>query len=157
MPIHRYSFPTRIHFGPGALDLLPGALSEAHRTRPLIVTDRGLAALLPVTRARSLLEQAGLSVCVFSGVWGNPVKSQVMEGVRCFREHDADAIVAVGGGAAIDVAKAIALMVHHPGDLFDYEDETPGARSIDQEIPYYVAVPTTAGTGSEVGDRKSVV
>ena len=66
------------------------------------------------------------------------------------------AIVGLGGGAALDVAKAIALMAHHPGDLFDYEDDKPGARPIDQEIPYWVALPTTAGTGSEVG-RSAVV
>jgi alcohol dehydrogenase class IV len=89
-------------------------------------------------------------------VWGNPVKSQVGAGVAAYKAHKADAIVAIGGGAAIDVAKAIALMVNHPGDLFDYEDDKPGARPIDQEIPYYVAIPTTAGTGSEVG-RSTVV
>jgi len=93
---------------------------------------------------------------VFSGIWGNPVKSQVTAGVSAFNAHRADAIVALGGGAAIDVAKAIALMIHHPGDLFDYEDDKPGARPIDQKIPVYVAIPTTAGTGSEVG-RSAVV
>src|SRR5204862_486427 len=101
-------------------------------------------------------EDAGLAGAVFSGVWGNPVKSQVSAGVEAYRAHGADAIVAVGGGAAIDVAKAIALMVHHPGDLFDYEDEKPGARPIDQEIPTFMTVPTTAGTGSEVG-RSTVI
>ena len=93
---------------------------------------------------------------MFAGVWGNPIESQVTAGVAAYRAHAADAIVAVGGGAAIDVAKAIALMVHHPGDLFDYEDEKPGARPIDQEIPTFMAVPTTAGTGSEVG-RSTVI
>jgi alcohol dehydrogenase class IV len=93
---------------------------------------------------------------VFSGIWGNPVKSQVLAGVDAFRAHRADSIVGLGGGAALDVAKAILVMVNHPGDLFDYEDDKPGARPIDREIPYWVSVPTTAGTGSEVG-RSSVV
>ena len=156
MAIHQYNFPTRVHFGAGAVKLLPTALKELGVTRPLIVTDRGLAPLAPVTGTRDLLAQAGLPVEVFSGIWGNPVKSQVTAGVAAFNAHRADAIVALGGGAAIDVAKAIALMIHHPGDLFDYEDDKPGARPIDQRIPVYVAIPTTAGTGSEVG-RSAVV
>src|SRR6185436_4495339 len=83
-------------------------------------------------------------------------KSQVEAGVAAYRAHRADGIVGVGGGAALDVSKAIALMAHHPGDLFDYEDERPGARPIDREIPPWVGVPTTAGTGSEVG-RSAVI
>lgn len=154
--IAQYNFPTRIQFGPGAVALLPGALSEAGLRRPLVVTDRGLAGLPPLAETVERLRTAGLEPAVFSGVWGNPVKSQVNAGVAAFRDHGADAIVALGGGAAIDVAKAIALMVHHPGDLFDYEDGKPDARPIDREIPHYVAIPTTAGTGSEVG-RSTVV
>ena len=73
-----------------------------------------------------------------------------------YRAHNADAIVALGGGAAIDVAKALCLMVHHPGDLFDYEDGKAGARPIDRELPPFIAIPTTAGTGSEVG-RSTVI
>lgn len=156
MAISNYNFPTRIHFGSGAVKLLPAALKELGVSRPLIVTDRLLAPLPPVTGTRDLLAQAGLGVEAFSGIWGNPVKSQVTAGVAAYNAHRADAIVALGGGAAIDVAKAIALMIHHPGDLFDYEDDKPGARPIDQPIPVYVAIPTTAGTGSEVG-RSAVV
>jgi hypothetical protein len=156
MPIHQYNFPTRIHFGSGAVRLLPDALRELGAARPLIVTDRGLAPLPPVASTRDLLAGAGLAVDVFAGIWGNPVKSQVTAGVAAFAAHRADAIVALGGGAAIDVAKAIALMIHHPGDLFDYEDDKPGARPIDQKLPVYVAIPTTAGTGSEVG-RSTVI
>lgn len=156
MTIYQYNFPTLVHFGPGSVRLLPEALREAGKQRPLIVTDRGLAALPPVTDTQALLAGAGLEPAVFSGVFGNPVKSQVLGGVDAFRQHRADAIVGLGGGAALDVAKAIALMVHHPGDLFDYEDEKPGARPIDREIPWWAGVPTTAGTGSEVG-RSTVV
>jgi alcohol dehydrogenase class IV len=154
--IHQFNFPTRIQYGSGAIKLLPDALKVAGRKRPLVVTDKGLAPLPPVTDSARLLEEAGLAVAVFSGIWGNPVKSQVTAGVAAFREHNADAIVAIGGGAAIDVAKAIALMAHHPGDLFDYEDGKPDARPMDRELPTFVSVPTTAGTGSEVG-RSTVV
>jgi alcohol dehydrogenase class IV len=154
--IYQYNFPTRIQYGPGAVKLLPDALKVAGRKRPLVVTDKGLAPLPPATGTAKLLEEAGLAVAVFSGIWGNPVKSQVQAGVDAFHAHNADAIVALGGGAAIDVAKAIALMAHHPGDLFDYEDGKPDARPMDKELPYYVSVATTAGTGSEVG-RSTVV
>jgi hypothetical protein len=156
MAIHRYNFPTQIHFGPGAVGLLPAALAELGAKRPLLVTDRGLASLGPITGTKKVLGDAGLETAIFSEVWGNPVKSQVTAGVAAYRAHQADAIVAVGGGAAIDVGKAIALMVHHPGDLFEYEDGKPGARPIDQRIPAFLTVPTTAGTGSEVG-RSTVV
>ncbi|HEY8926458.1 MAG TPA: iron-containing alcohol dehydrogenase [Polyangia bacterium] len=156
MAIHHYNFPTRIAFGSGAIALLPAALKELGAARPLIVTDRGLATLPVVTGTNDLLVAAGLASSVFAGVFGNPVKSQVTAGVAAFRAHRADAIVALGGGAAIDVAKAIAVMIHHPGDLFDYEDEKPGARPIDQPLPIYVSIPTTAGTGSEVG-RSTVI
>ncbi|HXU83696.1 MAG TPA: iron-containing alcohol dehydrogenase [Polyangia bacterium] len=154
--IYQFNYPTRIQYGPGAVKLLPDALKVVGIRRPLIVTDKGLAPLPPVTGTVKLLEEAGLASAVFSGIWGNPVKSQVTAGVEAFRAHNADAIVALGGGAAIDVAKAIAVMVHHPGDLFDYEDDKPDARPMDKEIPYYVAIATTAGTGSEVG-RSTVV
>jgi alcohol dehydrogenase class IV len=156
MSIYQYNFPTVIKFGPGSSKLLPDALKEAGKSRPVIVTDKGLAPLPPVTDSAAGCTKAGLATAVFSGVWGNPVKSQVTAGVAAFKAHKGDAIVAIGGGAAIDVAKAIALMVNHPGDLFDYEDDKPGALPIDKEIPYYVAIPTTAGTGSEVG-RSTVV
>jgi len=156
MTIYQYSFPTRIQYGPGAVGLVGPALKEAGKSRPLIVTDRGLAPLPPVTRTQAKLAAEGLDVAVFSEIWGNPVKSQVMAGVTAFSAHQADCIVGLGGGAALDVAKAILVMVHHPGDLFDYEDEKPGAEPIDRDIPYWVSVPTTAGTGSEVG-RSSVV
>lgn len=156
MTIHQYSFPTRIQYGPGAVKLVGDALREAGKQRPLIVTDRGLAPLEPVTKTRAALSNGGLAVEVFSGIWGNPVKSQVLAGVAAYREHGADCIVGLGGGAALDVAKAILVLIHHPGDLFDYEDEKPGALPLEREIPYWVSVPTTAGTGSEVG-RSTVI
>jgi alcohol dehydrogenase class IV len=156
MAIHGYNFPTRILYGAEAIQLLPGVLKELGSRRPLIVTDRQLAELRPVTGTRKLLDDGGLQPAVFSGIWGNPVKSQVSAGVAAYRAHDADAIIALGGGAAIDVAKAMLVMVHHSGDLFDYEDGKPDARPIDRELPPFLAVPTTAGTGSEVG-RSTVI
>lgn len=156
MSLSRFSFPTDIQFGVGARATVGTRLRAEGVKRPLIVTDRGLAPLAAVTDLQASLAREGFAVIAFSGVWGNPVKSQVLAGVAAFAAHNADSIVGVGGGAALDVAKAIALLVHHPGDLFDYEDDLPGARPFDQPIPFWVAVPTTAGTGSEVG-RSAVI
>jgi alcohol dehydrogenase class IV len=156
MTLHRFSFPTAIVFGAGArLQVVPH-LSERKVTRPLVVTDRALAALPVFTAFMDQFGALGMPAGVFSGVAGNPVVSQVVAGVAAYRAHHADAIVGFGGGAALDVAKAIALMVDHPGELFDYEDGLAGARPIDRDIPYWIALPTTAGTGSEVG-RSAVV
>ncbi len=154
--ISQYSFPTLIDFGNGARRNIAGSLSERGLSKPMIVTDEGLANLPPVEDVRNLLEASQMRVTVFSGVVGNPVKSQVSAGVDAYRASGSDCIVALGGGAPVDVAKAIALMAHHPGDLFDYEDGKEDARVVDLEVPYLVAVPTTAGTGSEVG-RSAVV
>jgi len=156
MAIHQFNFPTRIQFGPGAVSLLPEALAEAGCSRPLVVTDRGLASRPEVRTTEARLAAAGVEAAVFAGVFGNPVKSQVLAGVEAYRQHRADSIVGLGGGAALDVAKAIAMLVHHPGDLFDYEDGKPDARPIDKEIPFWISIPTTAGTGSEVG-RSTVI
>jgi hypothetical protein len=156
MAISRFSFPTTIHFGAGARSLAAPALAAQGRKRPLVVTDKGIAALPMLGELTDLLKKEKLEPAVFSGVWGNPVRSQLAAGVEAFRAHRADSIVGFGGGAALDVAKAIALMATHPGDIFDYEDDKPGALPFDREIPYWIALPTTAGTGSEVG-RSSVI
>lgn len=156
MPVHRFQFPTLIHFGVGARRELGPFLGAQGVARPLFVTDQGLGALPVFDGLVGLAAAAGLQPGRFCGVGGNPVKSQVTAGVAAYRAHRADAIVGVGGGAALDVAKAMALLIEHPGDLFDYEDEKPGARAIDREIPFFVALPTTAGTGSEVG-RSAVI
>jgi alcohol dehydrogenase class IV len=153
--IHRFNFPTLIHFGPGARHETGRFLRELGARRPLVVTDKGLAALPLVGELAEDLKKASLEPAVFSDVAGNPVKSQAEAGARAFHSHRADAIVGLGGGAALDVAKAIAVLARHPGDLFDYEDR-PGARAIDKDVPPWVGLPTTAGTGSEVG-RSAVI
>ena len=152
--VHTYQFPTTIHFGAGARNLLLAQVSVLGLQRPLVVSDRDIAQLLWFPALVESLET--LSVETFSSVWGNPIVSQVETGLAAYREHQADGIVAVGGGAPMDVAKAIALMAHHPGHLFEYEDGRPDGRPVDQPVPPIVAIPTTAGTGSEVG-RSTVI
>lgn len=154
MAIERFSFPTTIHFGAGARKLVAAHLKQEGVSRPLVVTDRGVAALPLLQAFRNDL--AGLEVGVFSEIWGNPVRSQVMQGAAAFNAHRADAVIGLGGGAALDVAKAVALMAHHPGDILEYAWDHPQVRTVTPTLPYFVALPTTAGTGSEVG-RSSVV
>jgi hypothetical protein len=154
--LNRFSFPTLIHFGAGARAEVGPHLAAQGAKRPLVATDRGLAALPLFEELLAALRASGLEPAGFSEVGGNPVKSQVSAGVAAYRAHRADSIVGLGGGAALDVAKAIALMAEHPGDLFDYEDGRPDARPIEGRLPYWVAIPTTAGTGSEVG-RSAVI
>mgnify|MGYP001818858839 CR=1 FL=1 len=156
MSVTTFDFPTSIRFGVGARFEVAAHLAEHGVSRPLVVTDRGVAELEFHRELLDSLSGAALSPASFSEVWGNPVSSQVKAGVAAYRAHDADGIVGLGGGAALDVAKAVALMATHPGELFDYEDEMPGARPIEDRIPWFVAIPTTAGTGSEVG-RSAVI
>ena len=153
---HTFQFPTLIQFGPGVRSEIAAHLRAQGLKRPLVVTDRGLAAL-PIFRGIvEGLQGGGLQTAVFSEVGGNPSKIQVTAGVDAFRAHSADSIVGVGGGAGLDVAKAVALMATHPGDLFEYEDGLAEPRQVDGPLPYWVAVPTTSGTGSEVG-RSAVI
>jgi alcohol dehydrogenase class IV len=154
MSLERFSFPTTIHFGPGARKLVADHLKTQGIKRPLLVTDRGIAAL-PLLGSL-VADLSGLDVAVFSEIFGNPVRSQVMAGATAYKAHKADAVIGVGGGAALDVAKAIALMANHAGDILEYAWDHPQVRAITQTIPWFVALPTTAGTGSEVG-RSAVV
>ena len=154
MAIARFSFPTAIHFGPGASALVADHLKQHGLARPLVVTDRGLAALPVLDGFRARL--AGLQVQVFPGVHGNPTRSQVDEGVAAYRAHRADCVVGFGGGAALDVAKVVAMMAVHEGDVLEYAWDHPQVRPIVHPLPHFVALPTTSGTGSEVG-RSSVI
>jgi alcohol dehydrogenase class IV len=154
MTTSRFAFPTPIHFGAGARKLVAAHLLEQGVERPLIVTDRALATLPLLAEFKSHF--GGLDVAVFDGVFGNPTASQVMAGAAAFKAHRADAVIGFGGGAALDVAKVVALMAVHEGDVIDYVWDQPQVRPFVNPLPYFVALPTTSGTGSEVG-RSSVV
>jgi alcohol dehydrogenase class IV len=156
MSVVQFNFPTVIKYGPGAVGLLPATLREHGVERPLIVTDKGIAQLPPVTGPLQLMRDAGLAVEVFGGVWGNPTVSQAVAGGAAYKAHRADGIVAIGGGAALDVAKCVAVLAHHEGELLAYEAFLPAPWPIDGQVPPIFTVPTTAGTGSEVG-RSAVV
>ncbi|MCE2946193.1 MAG: iron-containing alcohol dehydrogenase [bacterium] len=154
MTITHFSFPTAIAFGAGARKLVAEHLLARGLKRPLIVTDRALAALPVMAEFKSHL--GGLHPAVFDGVHGNPTCAQVMAGAAAFRSHGADCVIGFGGGAALDVAKVVGLMAVHDGDILEYVWDHPDVRPITQPLPWFVALPTTAGTGSEVG-RSAVV
>ncbi|MEO6362522.1 MAG: iron-containing alcohol dehydrogenase, partial [Caldimonas sp.] len=128
MTITRFAFPTTIHFGPGARKLVGPHLQEQGLRRPLIVTDKGLAALPLMAELMADLEAAGLAPKVYGGVFGNPTGSQVMAGAAAYREHAADAVVGIGGGAALDVAKIVGVLATHPGDVMEYVWDHPQVR-----------------------------
>ncbi len=154
MSITSFNFPTPIQFGAGARKLVGPHLLAQGCKRPLVVTDRALGAL-PVM-AEFLTNLQGLEVAVFSGVFGNPTCSQVMDGAAAYKAHGADCVIGFGGGAALDVAKIVGLAAVHEGDILEYVWDHPHVRPIVNPLPYFVALPTTSGTGSEVG-RSSVV
>jgi alcohol dehydrogenase class IV len=154
MTITRFAFPTAIHFGAGARKLVTGHLRDAGCKRPLIVTDRALSRLPVLAEFRTHLRD--LDVTVFDGIHGNPSCAMVMAGAAAFKAHGADCVIGFGGGAALDVAKVVGVMATHDGDVLEYVWDHPQVRPIRNALPHFVALPTTSGTGSEVG-RSAVV
>lgn len=157
LPRGNWNYPTSVRFGAGRIAELPQACAELGLRRPLLVTDRGLADLPVTVRVRAILADAGLPDAFFGGVSGNPAAADVEAGLAAYRAHGCDGVVGFGGGSALDVAKAVGLMVGQTRPLFDFEDRDDWTGRVDPDgmVPV-VAVPTTAGTGSEVG-RASVI
>lgn len=157
LPHSNWNYPTRIWFGDGRLDELAKACGQLGMERPLLVTDRGLAGLDFVQRARDLLTGAGLGDAFHSDVEGNPAGHHVDRGVSLYCENQCDGVIAIGGGSAMDVAKAVALVARQSRPLWDFEDVGDNwKRATAEAIAPVIAIPTTAGTGSEVG-RAAVI
>jgi alcohol dehydrogenase class IV len=154
MSLNSFSFPTAIRFGAGARKEVAAHMLQAGYKRPLLVTDKALAALPVLEEFKSHL--GTLDVAVYSGVAGNPTASQVAQGAAMFKAHGADSVIGFGGGAALDVAKVVGVAATHDGPILEYAWDHPKVRPIDKPLPYFVALPTTAGTGSEVG-RSAVI
>ncbi|MGM0693077.1 MAG: iron-containing alcohol dehydrogenase [Pseudomonadota bacterium] len=152
-----WTYPTAIRFGAGRIKELPEACAEAGMNRPLLVTDRGLADL-PITRAAlDILEAAGLGRRLFAEVDPNPNEQNLAAGVEAFRAGGHDGVIAFGGGSGLDLGKMVAFMSGQTRPVWDFEDIGDWWKRADAEtIAPIVAVPTTAGTGSEVG-RASVI
>ncbi len=152
-----WNYPTAMRFGAGRISELSRACRELGMERPLLVTDPGLARLPIATDAVASCRADGVDVHVFSKIKSNPTGANVAAGIAVFRDGGHDGVIAFGGGSAIDVAKAVALMADQTCALWDLEDAGDNwTRANPETIAPIVAVPTTAGTGSEVG-RASVI
>jgi len=154
VPNRNWSYPTAIKFGVGRIAELADHCKSAGITRPLLVTDRALASLPITAQALGVLEAAGLGRAMFSGVDANPTEANMVEGIAAYKAGNHDGVIAFGGGSALDLGKMVALMAHQRADLsvWDLEDiDDWYTRADAAKIAPVIAVPTTAGTGSEVG------
>ena len=152
-----WNYPTAMRFGPGRIAELAEACKSLGMTKPLLVTDPGLAGLPMVADALAANQAAGLPTGLFSDVKSNPVGKNVDDGLTAYRDGGHDGVIAWGGGSGLDAAKAVALMAGQSRPLWDFEDRGDNwLRADPAGIAPIVAVPTTAGTGSEVG-RASVI
>jgi hypothetical protein len=152
-----WSYPTAIKFGASRITELPDACSQAGITKPLLVTDRGLAGMEITTRALDILQAAGLGAAMFSDVDANPNEVNLAAGLEAYKAGGHDGVVAFGGGSGLDLGKMVAFMSGQTRPLWDFEDVGDWWTRADPDgIAPIVAVPTTAGTGSEVG-RASVI
>jgi alcohol dehydrogenase class IV len=152
-----WNFPTAVRFGVGRIAELGDACRELGMTRPLIVTDPGLAGLPMVQEAIASNQAQGISTGLFSDVKSNPIGRNVDDGLKHYRDGGHDGVIAFGGGSALDTAKAIAFMAGQQKPMWDFEDAGDNWKAAQtDDIAPIIAIPTTAGTGSEVG-RASVI
>lgn len=154
VPNRNWSYPTAIKFGVGRISELADHCKAAGIHRPLLVTDRALATLPITAQALDVLDAGGLGRAMFSGVDANPTEANMLDGIAAYKAGDHDGVIAFGGGSALDLGKMIALMAHQPESLsvWDLEDVDDWYTRADAAvIAPVIAVPTTAGTGSEVG------
>jgi alcohol dehydrogenase class IV len=154
-----WSFPTRVVFGAGAAKETGNEAKRLGVSRALLVTDKGVVAAGLLGPIEEALRKAGVEVATFAGVDPNPVEKNVDDGVYAYRESGAEIVVAVGGGSPLDVGKIIRLKARpgvHERPLVEYDDATAGDAYVTSDVPPMLAIPTTAGTGSEVG-RSGVV
>jgi alcohol dehydrogenase class IV len=156
MSIAQFNFPTTIRFGAGVVAELPAYLEKQQLSKPLIATDPTIATLGFFKTLVTNLEAAGFTPTVFHNIHKNPVKTDVYLGTEAYDSAGCDCIIGIGGGAAIDVARAILLRINHREDLFKYDDLIGGDVYVTNEVPHFITIPTTAGTGSEVG-RSAII
>lgn len=154
--VYQYNFPTTIRFGAGASNELGDYLQKNDLHRPLIVTDPVVGQLPFFKKIVAALQRKAISVEVFFDLHKNPVKSDVYKGTNVYDAARRDSIIGIGGGVALDVARAICLRVNHREDLFTYDDLVGGDVYVTNEVPHFITIPTTAGTGSEVG-RSAII
>ncbi|RMG10457.1 MAG: iron-containing alcohol dehydrogenase [Deltaproteobacteria bacterium] len=149
--LSRFHFPTEVIFGEGAVEAFAEEASGRGLRSALVVSDPGVVKAGLTERVREALAAVGIGSTVFDEVHTNPREAEIYAGADRWQESGADCIVAVGGGAAIDTAKGVRLLASHPPPLGQYDDARGGSERIGPEMPPLFALPTTAGTGSEVG------
>jgi alcohol dehydrogenase class IV len=154
--ISQFNFPTTIRFGAGVIKELPEYLKKNGFKKPLVATDPNVAVLPFFKTIIADLQAAGFEPEVFYDIHKNPVKSDVYKGGDAYDNAKCDCIIGIGGGAGLDVARAIALRINHREDLFKYDDLIGGDIYITNDVPTLITIPTTAGTGSEVG-RSAII
>ncbi|HEV8284043.1 MAG TPA: iron-containing alcohol dehydrogenase [Chitinophagaceae bacterium] len=154
--IYQYNFPTTIRFGAGSSNELGDYVIKNNLSKPLVVTDVTVAQLDFFKYAINDLRKKNISAEIFSDIHKNPVKSDVYKGTDVYDNTNRDSIIGIGGGAALDVARAIALRINHREDLFKYDDLIGGDVYVTNDVPHFITIPTTAGTGSEVG-RSAII
>lgn len=153
-----WNYPTPIRFGAGRISELAGLCAELNMKRPLLVTDRGLAEMPMTAHILKQLQDVGLNVALFSDMRPNPIGRDVDAGVAVYREGGHDGVISLGGGSALDVGKAIALMSGQDRPLWDFEDVGDNYLRVNVAgVAPSIAIPTTAGTGSEVGRASLII
>ena len=155
--IGNWSYPTQIKFGAGRIREIADACNQANIKRPLLITDKGLSNLPITSKTLQLMKEAGLGDALFSNVDPNPNEKNLNSGITAFKEGNHDGVIAFGGGSGLDLGKLVAFMVGQDRSVWDFEDVSDWwTRANPNTIFPIVAIPTTAGTGSEVG-RASVL
>jgi len=155
--IGNWSYPTQIKFGAGRIREIADACNQANIKRPLLITDKGLSNLPITSKTLQLMKEAGLGDAIFSDVDQNPDEKNLNSGIAAFKEGNHDGVIAFGGGSGLDLGKLVAFMVGQDRSVWDFEDVSDWwTRAKPNTIFPIVAIPTTAGTGSEVG-RASVL
>jgi len=153
-----WNYPTGIRTGAGRVNEIVDVCRDLKMNAPLLVTDPGLAGLQMVADVVANCEAAGLSIAVFSGIKSNPTGSNIDEGISAYRAGNHDGVIAFGGGSGLDAGKAIAVAANQSCSLWDLEDVGDNWLNADPDkIPPIIGVPTTAGTGSEVGRASLIV
>ncbi len=154
--MNQYNYPTTIISGQGALKEFCDRLKEKSHKHPLIVTDKTIRTCGVLDKLIVLLKEREIRFHVFDEIHPNPIEEDVEKGTAAYQENKCDSIIAIGGGSPIDAAKAIRIMAVHPKPMAQYDDAKGGDQKITSPMPPLYAVPTTAGTGSEVG-RSAVI
>ncbi len=148
--ITELSWPTKIVLGAGALQRLPAQVARLNMKRPLVVTDAGVVKAGLAQRLYGVLKEAGVAFATFEEVKPDPTERDAFAGLEAYRTHKCDGIIAIGGGSPLDAAKLVQVLTTHEPPLSRYDDATGGDQYVRDNMPPLIAIPTTAGTGSEV-------